>query len=136
MAAILSDKAQAFLKEEHIVVLSTFNKDGSSLLTPMWYLFDDDGTIVLNSQAHLQKVKNIRRHPRAAICIVEGTRYVSINGTVELIEDQAIVRCDFERLVKHYIKDEATRQQYMATFVGRPRVALHLKGEKSTEMFV
>ncbi|EFH81137.1 pyridoxamine 5'-phosphate oxidase-related FMN-binding protein [Ktedonobacter racemifer DSM 44963] len=85
-------------------------------LTPMWYLFDDDGRIILNSQEHLQKVKNIRRNPHASICIVEGTRYISITGSIKLIDEQASVRRDFERLVEHYIEDEATREQYTATF--------------------
>ena len=135
MAAVLSNKAQAFLREEHFAVLCTFNKDGSPLLTPMWYLFDDDGTIILNSQTRLQKVKNIRRDPRIAICVEDGNCYVSINGTVELIEDPTVVRRDLENLVKHYVKDETTGQQYLATFVNQPRVALHLKGGKITEFF-
>jgi len=135
MVAVLSDKAQAFLKEEHFAVLCTFNKDGSSLLTPMWYLFDDDGTIIMNTQVHLQKAKNVRRDPRIAICVEDGPRYVSINGTVDVIEDQEIVRRDIERLVERYIKDEETRRQYIATFVQQQRVALHLRAEKVIEFF-
>jgi PPOX class probable F420-dependent enzyme len=135
MAVVLSDKAQTFLKEEHFAVLSTINKNGSSLLTPMWYVFDDDGTIIMNSQVRLQKVKNIRRDPRITVCVEDGTGYVSINGTVELIEDQEVIRRDIELMVKHYIKDETTWQQSIAAFASQPRVALHLKGEKSKEMF-
>jgi PPOX class probable F420-dependent enzyme len=100
----------------------------------MWYLYDD-GTIIMNTQVHLQKAKNIRRDPRIAICIEDGPRYVSINGTVNIIEDQEIVRHDIECLVARYIKGEETRQQYIATFVQQQRVALHLRSEKVIEYF-
>ena len=136
LTTTVSDKAQAFLKEKHIAILSTFSKDGSVLLTPMWYLFDDDDRIILNSEVHTQKVKNIRRNPHASICIVEGTHYVSIAGSIKLIDDQTRVLLDFEQLVDHYIEDEATREQYKATFAKRPRIALHFTGEKSTELFL
>lgn len=135
MSVVLSNQARVFLKELHFAVLSTINKDGSSHLTTMWYLLEDDGTIAMNSLVHLQKVKNIRRDPRIAICIEDGPRYVSINGTVDIIEDQEIIRHDIERLVERYIKDEEARQQYLVTFLQQSRVALHLKCEKVTEFF-
>jgi PPOX class probable F420-dependent enzyme len=135
MGAVLSDRAQAFLKEDHFAVLSTLNRDGSSQLTTMWYLLDDDGRIVMNSLAHLQKVKNLRRDPRFAICVEDGNRYVSINGTVEIIEDQETVHRDIYRLSERYIKDEERRRRYIATFVEQQRVAFRLTCEKVTEFF-
>lgn len=133
MATVLSDKAWAFLKEKHFAVLGTLNKDGSPQLTTMWYLVDDDGTILMNTQAHLQKVKNIRRDPRIALCVQDGSRYVNLSGTVEVIEDQEVVQRNLVRLVQRYIKDGATREQYIATFQKQPRVTLRLRGEKGTE---
>ncbi len=135
MAAVLSDKAQAFLKELHFAVLSTINKDGSSQLTNMWYLLDEDGTIIMNTQVRLQKMKNIRRDPRIAICVADGPRYVTINGTVEVIEDQTIVHHDIHRLVERYQKDEESRREYITAFVQQQRVSLHLKCEKVSERF-
>jgi PPOX class probable F420-dependent enzyme len=135
MATALSNHALAFLKELHFAVLSTINKDGTSQLTNMWYLLDDDGTIVMNTQVHLQKAKNIRRDPRIAICVEDGPRYVSINGTVDIIEDQEIIRHDIECLVERYIKDEETRRQYITTFVRQQRIALRLRCEKVVEFF-
>jgi PPOX class probable F420-dependent enzyme len=135
MTATLSNRAQAFLKELHFAVLSTINKDGSSQLTTMWYLLEDDGTITMNSLAHFQKVKNIRRDSRIAICVEDGTRYVSINGKADLIEDQTVVHHDVERLTERYIKDEEARQRYLATFLEQSRVALRLRCEKVTEFF-
>ena len=135
MATALSARAVAFLKEKHFAVLCTINKDGSPQLTTMWYLLDDDGTIVMNTQVHLQKVKNILRDPRIAICIQDGPRSVSINGTVKLIEDPAIIHRDINRLVERYKDEEETRQQYKNTFMQQQRVALDLACEKVSEFF-
>jgi len=135
MTAALSDRAQAFLKEFHFAVLSTINKDGTPQLTTMWYLLDDDGRIVMNTQVHLQKAQNLRRDPRFAVCIQDGPRSVSINGTVEIIEDQEIIRRDLRRLIERYQQDEETRQKYMALFTQQHRIALRLQCEKVHESF-
>jgi len=135
MATVLSDKAVAFLKEKHFAVLSTINKDGSPQLTTVWYLLNDDGTIVMNTQVHLQKVKNILRDHRIALCIEDGPRSVSINGTVELIEDPAIIHRDINRLVERYKDEEETRRRYLAIFMQQQRVALHLTCERVSEFF-
>ncbi|HTK06125.1 MAG TPA: PPOX class F420-dependent oxidoreductase [Ktedonobacteraceae bacterium] len=133
MTTILSAKALAFLKEEHVAILSTINKDGTSQLTAMWYVLEDDGTIMMDTQVHLQKMKNIRRDARVALCIEDGFRYVSINGTLELNDDQEVVRKDLRNLVERYVKDEETRQQYFSAFTQQTRVALRLKAEKVIE---
>jgi PPOX class probable F420-dependent enzyme len=135
MATDLSDKAVTFLKEKHFAVLGTINKDGSPQLTTMWYLLDEDGTIVMNTQAHLQKVKNILRDRRIAICIQDGPRSVSINGTVELIEEAAVIQRDINRLVERYKDDEETRQKYRDIYMQQQRVSLHLRCEKASEFF-
>ena len=136
MTSILSDWAKELLSEEHFAVLSTLNKDGSSQLTTMWYLLENDGTIVMSTPGHLQKVKNLRRDPRIAICVQDGNRYISLYSTVTISEDQTIVRQDIQRLVERYMKDEATRQQAIAALVQQTRVALRFTPEKVTEFSV
>lgn len=135
MGAVLSDRAQAFLQEVHFAVLSTINKDGTPQLTTMWYLLDDDGRIVMNTQVHLQKAKNLRRDPRVALCIQDGSRSVSINGTIEISDDQETIRRDLRRLVERYKQDEETRQEYIAIYTQQQRIALRLRCEKVSEFF-
>lgn len=135
MGTVLSDQALAFLKEDRFAVLSTLNRDGSPQLTTMWYLLDDDGRIVMNSIATLQKVKNLRRDPRAAICVQDGNRYVTISGAIEIIEDRETIQRDIYRLAERYVKDEE-RQQYITTFLQQQRVAFRLTVEKVTEFFM
>ena len=136
MTRILSDWAKELLREYHFAVLSTLNTDGSSHLTTMWYLLENDATIVMSTPGHLQKVKNLRRDPRIAICVPDGNRYVSLSGIVTISEDQSIVRQDIERLVERYVPDEAARQQTIAALVQQSRVALRFTLEKVTEFSV
>lgn len=136
MTSILSDWAKKLLREKHFAVLSTLNTDGSSQLTTMWYLLENDGTIVMSTPGHLHKVKNLRRDPRIAICVEDGNRYVSLYGTVTISQDQTIVRQDIQHLVERYIQDEATRQQTIEALVQQSRVALRFTPEKVTEFSV
>jgi PPOX class probable F420-dependent enzyme len=51
--------------------------------TPVWYELRDD-VIYLNTRAGRLKERNLRRDPRASLCIVDGERYVTVRGRVEL----------------------------------------------------
>jgi PPOX class probable F420-dependent enzyme len=135
MAAVLSDKAQAFLREKHFTVLSTINKDGSSQLTTVLYALNDDETMVMNTEVHSRKARNLHRDPRVALCVEDGGRYVSVySSTVAFIDDQEIIRQDIERLVgRFWTGDEEARQQYVAHLVAQQRVSLRFKCEKMIE---
>ena len=133
MTSGLSDWAKEFLRAFHFAVLSTLNTDGSSQLTTMWYALEKDGTIVMSTPSHLQKVKNLRRDPRIAICVPDGNRYVSLSGRVSIIEDQSIVRRDIECLVERYVSDEAARPPTIEAIVQQGRISLRFTPEKVIE---
>ena len=136
MTSMLSDWAKEFLCEEHVAVVSTLNKDGSSHLTTMWYLLADDGSLVMSTPSRNQKVKNLRRDPRIALCVGDVARSVSLYGRVSISEDQTLVRQDLERLVERYVKDEGIRPQVIAALIQQSRVSLHFTPEKVTEFSV
>jgi PPOX class probable F420-dependent enzyme len=136
MARMLSDWGREFIREDHVAVISTLNTDGSSHLTTMWYLLADDGTLVMSTPGRNQKVKNLRRDPRIALCVGDGARSVSLYGRVSISEDQALVRQDLESLVERYVKDEGIRPQVIATLVQQSRLSLHFTPEKVTEFSV
>ncbi|SRR6266699_2893336 len=136
MTRMLSEWAKEFLREDHVAVVATLNNDGSSHVTTMWYLLADDGTLVLSTPERNQKVKNLRRDPRIALCVGDVTRSVSLYGRVSISEDQALVRQDIEHLVERYVPDAGVRSQVSATLVQQSRVALHFMPEKVTEFSV
>jgi len=88
------------LEEPHHAVMATINASGTPQLTVMWYaLHPTEDLILLNSSRGLLKVKNLRRDARMALCVEDGARYVTLEGTAELVED----RGEQEREVNQHI---------------------------------
>lgn len=92
MTSKLSDWAREFLCEDRVAVVSTINKDGSPQVTTIWYLLQEDGTLIMSTPGRTQKVQNLRRDPRIAICVGDESRSVSLYGTVTISEDQNVIR--------------------------------------------
>ena len=126
MATKLSDKARAFLQEPRFAVLGTLNEDGPPQLTTMWYLLEGD-TIMMNTKAGRLKDRNMRRDPHISICVPDGYSYVTISGTVEMIDDPQISQQDIYRLAVHYDGEESAKQQMEEQFSRETRVTLHLR---------
>jgi len=128
----LSEKARAFLNEIRFAVLATITSDGTPQLTTMWYLLEED-TIVMNTKAGRIKERNMRRDPRIAICVEDGYNYVTISGTIELIDDPEIAQRDIYRLAVRYDGEEAASQKVADQFSKERRITLHLKCEHVIE---
>jgi PPOX class probable F420-dependent enzyme len=133
MTTMLSNWAREFLSEDRVAVVSTLNKDGSSHVTAVWYLLADDGTLIITTPDRSQKIKNLRRDPRIALCIGDAGRSVSLYGRVSISEDQALVRQDIEHIVERYVKEAGIRPQVVTNLLQRAPVALHFLPEKVTE---
>jgi PPOX class probable F420-dependent enzyme len=123
MTSILSDWAREFLREDRVAVVCTLNKDGSPQVTTIWYLLQEDGTLIMSTPGRTQKVKNLRRNPRITVCVGDERRSVSLYGTVTVSSDQNVIRQDLEQLAARYIKEEAARAPALALFLQDPRVA-------------
>jgi PPOX class probable F420-dependent enzyme len=135
MVVELSKKAQAFLQELRFAVLATINQDGTPQLTTMWYLLEDDGTILMNTKVGRLKERNVRRDPRISICIEDDYNFLTINGTVHLIDDPQRTQQDIYRLSKRYHGEEKARRQMQDQFSKEIRVSLVLKAEHIIEYF-
>jgi general stress protein 26 len=74
MTGVLSDWARAFLREDHVAVVSTLNSDGSLCVTTIWYLLQEDGTLLMRSPGRTRTVKNLRHDPRIGVCVGDERR--------------------------------------------------------------
>jgi PPOX class probable F420-dependent enzyme len=91
--------ARAFLAANHRAVLATFRSDGRPQLSPVAVGVDSAGRAVISSRQTAYKVQNLRRDPRASLCVlsdgfygpwaqVEGTAtVVSLPDAMELLVD-------------------------------------------------
>lgn len=135
MSVELSERARAFLREKRFAVLGTINRDGTPQLTTMWYILENDGTVLMNTRAGRLKERNMRRDPRISICVSDGYTYVTIKGCVEMIDDQQISQRDIFRLSTRYHGEEKARRQMERQFSKEQRITLHLKADKIQEYF-
>lgn len=132
MSSTLSEQARAFLEERRFAVLATINADGTPHLSTMWYSLEGD-TILMNTKAGRIKDRNMRRDPRISVCFEEGYSYVTISGTVEMIDDQEIAQADIFKLATRYDGEESAREQMAQSFSKEQRVTLYLKCEHVIE---
>jgi PPOX class probable F420-dependent enzyme len=81
-------EALDFVRAHHQAVLSTTKRDGTPQLSPVTVGVDAGGRVVLSTREGLAKVRNLRRDPRASVCVFTDRFYgpwVTINGTAEIV---------------------------------------------------
>jgi PPOX class probable F420-dependent enzyme len=84
------DEARELLRSQHRAVLATWRRDGTPQLSPVTVGVDEDGYAVISSRQTAYKVRNLRRDPRAYLCVFPDTffggRWVQVDGTVMIID--------------------------------------------------
>lgn len=82
----LPEGVLAFLSERHLGTLTTQRADGSPHVVPVGFAFDPDERVVrIISADASQKVANAGRPgARAAVCQVDGGRWLTLEGPVEV----------------------------------------------------
>src|SRR3954464_4807666 len=86
----IPDSHAEFFSAPHTAVLTTVGADGLPQSTAVWYLVDDDGVLKTSILTTRQKYKNLARHPKASLFVLDPAnpyRNVEIRATVELATD-------------------------------------------------
>jgi PPOX class probable F420-dependent enzyme len=82
------DEARAVVREQHHAVLATLRQDGTPQLSPVVAAVDEAGRIVVSSRETAYKVRNLRRDPRAWICVFPDQfygRWIHVSGDVDIL---------------------------------------------------
>lgn len=82
------DEARAFLRTHHRAVLATFRTDGRPQMSPVLAVVDDDGRVVVSTRETAVKVRNLRRDPRVALCVLTDRFFGSwaqVEGEAEVV---------------------------------------------------
>ena len=88
MTRMGSKEFQEYLQEPHIAHLVTIGTNGYPLVTPIWYLYNNEEFYVM-SQRDSHKIRNLVSNPNVALSIANDERphkYVALQGNAELIE--------------------------------------------------
>ena len=92
MQQTLSDAARAFLAERHLATLTTLRSDGSPHVVPVGFTFDDDrGVVRVITFAAAAKAAHAGAGRRAAVCQVDGGRWLTFEGVASVSTDPADV---------------------------------------------
>ncbi len=81
-----------FLDESYLATLATLRHDGSVLLSPVWYEWQDDGFNVV-IEADDIKSRQLQRDPRATVIVAEQRppyRSVEVRGIATLARNAAV----------------------------------------------
>jgi PPOX class probable F420-dependent enzyme len=126
----LPPRVREFLEEPHYAVMATINRSGRPQLTVMWYaLHPSEDLVLLNSSEPLLKVKNLRRDARMALCVEDGPRYVTLQGTAELVEDRAEQERDVnEHIAPRYVGRRLGGRRWEA-IERSPRIGIRMRIE-------
>jgi len=82
------DQARAHVREHSHAVLATVRRDGTPQLSPVAATVDDAGRVVVSSRETAYKVRNLRRDPRAWLCVFPNAFFgpwVQVEGTVDVL---------------------------------------------------
>ena len=125
---IISEDVRAFLEQPHFAVMGTVNASGSPQLTVMWYaLLPDDDVVLLNATRGLLKVKNLARDPRMALCVEDGMRYVTLEGTAELVEDRSVQEREVNDLIAPRYIGQRLGSRRWEVIKGSDRIGIRMR---------
>jgi PPOX class probable F420-dependent enzyme len=100
-----------FAQQPLVATLATHRRDGSILLSPVWFEWQDG--FVFITGADDVKIRHMRRDPRASMSVAENEppyRGIEVSGTPELMVAAAEAPLTLERIAARYLgKDRGQR---------------------------
>ncbi|MGH7767936.1 MAG: PPOX class F420-dependent oxidoreductase [Candidatus Binatia bacterium] len=122
-------EAQKFLAQHHRGVLVTRKRDGGLQMSPVSPAIDDEGRVLISSRETAYKIINLRRDPRASLCVFtdafHGSQWIQINGGADILSmpEAMAPLIDWHRQVKG---EHADWSEYRRTMEKQRRVALRI----------
>jgi len=101
--AALPDDATAFLLERHLATLTTLRADGSPHVVAVGFTWDaDQRRVRVITSGDSVKAANAARGGRAAVCQVDGRRWLTLEGAARVLRDPVAVTDAEERYAVRY----------------------------------
>jgi PPOX class probable F420-dependent enzyme len=123
------DEACAVIAEQHHAVLATLRADGTPQMSPVLATVDGQGRVVVSTRETAFKVRNLRRDPRAWLCVLPDGfygRWIQVSGSVRIVELPEAM----EGLVDYYRKiagEHPNWDEYRAAMRSEARVLLQIE---------
>jgi PPOX class probable F420-dependent enzyme len=123
------DEARAFARQHHRAVLATMRRDGAPQMSPVTCSVDATGAVTVSSRETAIKTKNVRRDPRAWICVfTDGFfgQFVQIEGSITVVSLPEAM----DGLVEYYRSisgEHPDWDEYRTAMVSDQRVLLRME---------
>ncbi|MDQ1074319.1 MULTISPECIES: PPOX class F420-dependent oxidoreductase [Microbacterium] len=98
---MLTDDALSFLREYHLATLSTVGRRGRIHAVPVGFTYEGGVVRIIGSRG-TQKFVNAERSGRAAVCSVDGARWISFEGPARVTDDPEAVAHAVELYAARY----------------------------------
>jgi PPOX class probable F420-dependent enzyme len=116
------DAVVDFLTERHLATLTTLRADGSPHVVAVGFTYSPGERLVrVISFAGSVKARNAARGGRAAVCQVDGGRWLTLEGTVRVTSDPAAVATAVERYAARY-RQPGAREDRVAIEIAVDRI--------------
>ena len=93
--------------------VAVVRRNGSPLVTPVWFLPDEDGSIVFETARSSVKGLALARDPRVSICVEDDEPpfgFVRIDGVAELSHDPAELLSWTTRIAARYMGEDRAEE--------------------------
>lgn len=99
----LPNDAVELLRRPNPAVMATLRSDGTPVTAATWYVWEDDGRVLVNLDATRVRLGHLRRDPRVSLTVLAEDWYTHvtvIGRVVELRDDEGLA--DIDRISTHY----------------------------------
>jgi PPOX class probable F420-dependent enzyme len=126
-------RAQDFVRNHHRAVLATRRRNGTPQMSPVTVGVDGPGRLEISSRETAVKTRNIRRHPRVTLCVVNDGWYgewITVEGRAEVVSLPEAM----EPLVEYYRRiagEHPDWDDYRAAMERERRVLLRVTIERA-----
>ena len=114
MRSLSDSEVKAFLLEgTRTAKLSVVRKDGSPFVTPVWFLLEDDNSVVFETERRSLKGHALARDPRVSLCVEDDRPpfgFVRLDGVAEMVEDDPELLAWTTRIAARYLGDERAEE--------------------------
>src|SRR5579875_1267462 len=127
------DEAREFIATHHRAVLATQRSDGRPQLSPVACNVDEAGRVIISTRETAVKTRNLRRDPRASLCVFTDEFYgdwAQVEGTAEVVPLPEAM----ELLVDYYRRTAGEHpdwDDYRAAMIRERRVVVRFAIERA-----
>ena len=99
----LSEAQLQFVRDRHLATLTSLRPGGSPHVVPVAFTWDAErGVARVTTQRGSVKARNASQGVRAALCQVEGMRWLTLEGTARISEDEGEIAAAVAAYAERY----------------------------------